>query len=51
MVVVDTPNYSAPPPNMSHHQQNVHVPKFPPAAPPAANATQATGPPVIGMIF
>ena len=45
-MVVETPNYSAPPPGMaSHHQTNIMIPKFPPATAPAA---PATGPPVIG---
>jgi len=47
MVVVDTPNFSAPPPGPGSHQ-NVHIPKFPPAGPPGGPIANATGPPVIG---
>ena len=47
MVVVDTPNFSAPPPGPGSHQ-NVHIPKFPPAGPPGGPMANATGPPVIG---
>jgi len=47
MVVVDTPNFSAPPPGPGS-QQSMHIPKFPPAGPPGQGPPNATGPPVIG---
>ena len=47
MGVVDTPNFSAPPPGPGS-QQSMHIPKFPPAGPPGQGPPNATGPPVIG---